>query len=395
MCDTLCLLGADRAVFGKNSDRPVGEAQVVEAFAPRPAGGTLHTQYLAIPDPGAHALVGSRPTWLWGFEHGVNEHGVAIGNERVWTTDDPHEQAPALIGMDLVRLALERAATADDALDVLTGLLEEHGQGGSCEDGHDEPYFSSFLIVDPSSAWVVETSARTWVARPVDDGAAISNRLTLRDDWTRASTDVAAGADFDGWRDPAIPTGLADHRLLATRTAVASGAGAVGARDLAGVLRHHGTRPWGAPGSDPTAVEPLPTGVDADWNGVTVCMHVRDYQATTASMIAELVPDAPVRLWACVGSPCVGVYVPVFALEPPNELADPLTWHRFARLRDRVEHDPTADALREIRAVLGPVESELWDDADAVHHSASAASIRGFAARSFAPVDAALVRLGV
>jgi len=31
--------------------------------------------------------------------------------------------------MDLVRLGLERATNADEALEVITGLLARHGQG--------------------------------------------------------------------------------------------------------------------------------------------------------------------------------------------------------------------------------------------------------------------------
>ncbi len=94
MCDTLCAIGRGRTLFGKNSDRPVAEAQVVEKYAARPAGDRLRAQYLEIDDAGAYGLVGSRPTWLWGFEHGVNEHGVAIGNEKVWTVDDPSQPSP-------------------------------------------------------------------------------------------------------------------------------------------------------------------------------------------------------------------------------------------------------------------------------------------------------------
>src|SRR6478736_2520001 len=110
-------------VFAKNSDRPPDEAQVVLAHAVRRAGATLQTQYLAIPDAGAAAFVGSHPSWLWGAEHGVNEHGVAIGNEKIWTTDDPRAQPVGLLGMDLVRLGLEQARTADDALRVITDAL--------------------------------------------------------------------------------------------------------------------------------------------------------------------------------------------------------------------------------------------------------------------------------
>ena len=91
MCDTLCGPAAGGMVFAKNSDRPVGEVQLAVPFGRRPtAGCTLRTQYLSIGDTGAHAVFLSCPTWLWGAEHGVNEFGVAIGNERVSTV---HEHA--------------------------------------------------------------------------------------------------------------------------------------------------------------------------------------------------------------------------------------------------------------------------------------------------------------
>ncbi len=218
MCDTLCVRTADGMLFAKNSDRHPGEAQVVEWHEPRPSGGALRTQYLTIDDTGAYAFLGSRPTWLWGVEHGVNEHGVAIGNEKIWTTDRPRDHAPALLGMDLVRLGLERSRSADEALTVITALLERHGQGGSGEPDRDEPYYSSFLVADPHGGFVLETSNRTWAARPVGDGAAISNRISLGTDWTRASADVGAGTDFDSYRSPRVPTGIADHRLRVTRS---------------------------------------------------------------------------------------------------------------------------------------------------------------------------------
>src|SRR5262249_36651676 len=251
VCDTLCAIGGGRTLFGKNSDRPVAEEQIGEVHGRRAAGGRLRTQYLEIDDAGAHALFGSRPTWLWGFEAGVNEHAVAIGNEKVWTVDDPHRAEPALIGMDLVRLGLERCATADDAIDVMTSLLSTHGQGGSGEEDPPDPYWSSFLVADARRAWVLETSGRTWAARPVEDGAAISNRITLGTAWTRASGAAPAGADFDRWRTPRTPTGIADHRLGATRQCVATGGAALTAADVVATLRHHGERPWGAPGGDP------------------------------------------------------------------------------------------------------------------------------------------------
>jgi secernin len=330
----------------------------------------------------------------------VNEHGVAIGNEKVWTIDDARAAPPALLGMDLVRLGLERGRTADEAVDRMTELLEQHGQGGTGEQDHDEPYFSSFLVVDARGGWIVETSGRTWAAKPVGSGAAISNRISLTTDWTRASADVAAGRDFQDWRDPGAPTAIADLRLDATESCVVAGAGAppgaFGPRDLVATMRHHGDQAWGAPGAPSPGISPVPTGVDEQWNGITVCMHLRGYQATTASMVSELPadPDAPLRAWVALGSPCASVYVPVFPTRRlPVELSRPGTWLRFAALRDRVEADP--DALNAVRAGLAGVEVELWERADTAVSAAAPQALDDFTATAWKPVDRALRALGV
>lgn len=385
MCDTLCVVGEAGTLFAKSSDRPAGEVQWARTFARRAAGGALHTQYLDLgTDPGAAALTfASQPAWLWGLEHGVNEHRVAIGNEAVYTVDDRRGAPAALLGMDLVRLALERGDSADAAFAVLVELLEAHGQGGSGWEHTNEPYYSSFLIADPTRAWIVETSARSWVAKPIDHGgAAISNRLAITTEHTHRSADVSPGGDWQAWRDPSAPTGIADHRLAVT---TACAAAAPSPADVVRALRDHGS-PDGT----------LPAAVGDDWSGITVCMHVAGYQATTASCVVELPhdPDRPVRAWIALGSPCVSVYVPAFDDSLAPELGTAATWNRFALLRDRVEADPTRhDELARIRAELDPVEAELWAAADDV--AADPARRDAFAATAFATVAAALGRLGV
>lgn len=375
MCDTFCIRRLGGMLFAKSSDRPVDETQVVEWLRPRQAGGELRTTYVEVPDAGSSAVLASRPSWMWGLEHGVNEHRVAIGNERVWTVDDPRAAPAGLIGMDLVRLGLERATSADAAVDVITELLEAHGQGGSGEEGADEPYWSSFLVVDPDGGWVVETSDRSWVAVPVGEGAAISNRLTLSTDWTRSSSDVESGADWDTYRSPGSPTGIADHRLAATRRCVA-GRRAEPGRAVA-ALRDHGSGPWGEPGGAPGDPLPLPDDVNDDWSGVTVCMHVRDYQCTTASMVADLPadPSEPLRVWAALGTPCTSVYLPVGVIDGevvmPAVLGDPEAWRAFSALSRLVERpgEEGHDALRRVRSVLAPVEASAWAEAEDLWNS--------------------------
>ena len=391
MCDTLCLLGADRTIFAKNSDRPRDEIHVVEVHPRRTGGGMLRTTHLEIKDIGAYALLGSRPAWMWGNELGVNEHGVAIGNERVYTLDDPTTAPAALTGMDLVRLGLERGKTADNAIDAMTGLLELHGQGGACLESGDA-YWSSFLVADANSAWVLETSESTWAARPVDRAAAISNRLSLGTEWTRASADLSRGDDFSTRIDPTAPAQRAEVRLAAT-TACLTTDDQSPARVVA-TLRHHGTIPWGAPGDDPGLVQPLPAPEEAEQDRPTVCWHDYTTLATTASMVADLRPATQpngTQAWVALGSPCASVYLPVFAPHAvPAAFADPSTWLRFARLRDRVEQK--AAALSEVRAVLGPIEADLWERAHGVPDDPD--QQRAFVEMGWHHVDTGLVRLG-
>lgn len=379
MCDTLCVLDDRGALFAKNSDRPAAELQVPAVHGPRRPGRKLRTQYLELDDEGAARALLSRPDWLWGAEHGVNEHGLAIGNEKVDTVSGVAHAPPALIGMDLVRLGLERARSADAAVDVMTSLLERHGQGGVGDRAFDQSYDSSFIVADAASAWVLETAGRSWAAEPVPPGgaAAISNRLSIRTGWTRASADVAPGADFDAWRDSAVDPAYADGRLAASRALLGDdggpgptreGHGPVTPGQLVAHLRDHGTGPWGEPGraADATTgggVVAPPARIGADGTGITVCMHVAGLMATTASMVARLpAPGAgPLRSWVAVGSPCVSVYVPVLGMpELPADLTR--LWGLGAALRARVEAD--GDELAGVRAVLGPLEAELWSEAD-------------------------------
>ena len=162
-------------------------------------------------------------------------------------------------------------------------------------------------------------------------------------------------------------------RLAASRRFLAAApSGGLAPAATAAHLRDHGTGPWGAPGSGgPIELPPEPLG--ADRRGASICMHGRS--VTAASMIAELVPGVgdgvPLRVYVAAGSPCASIYVPAFprtAGGPPPfvpvELSTEDLWRAADALRQRVEADP--DALVSVRETLGPVEDELWAEADDV-----------------------------
>jgi secernin len=205
MCDTMVVTPEASAdgvmLFGKNSDRAPNEAQYLTAVpaADHDSGSRVMCTYLKI-DQAAHtnALLLSKPFWIWGAEMGVNEHGVAIGNEAVFTRM-PRDKKPGLIGMDLLRLGLERADTAAKAVEVITELLARHGQGGSCGYRRRFYYHNSFLVADPREAWVLETAGRAWAARRIKGVGSISNGLTLGGEWELASADLVACAVRKGW----------------------------------------------------------------------------------------------------------------------------------------------------------------------------------------------------
>ncbi len=186
MCDTFVALPdatlQGDVIFGKNSDRPQGEIQdiVVIPAQTHPKGDWVECTYIKIPQvEKTLAVILSQPRWMWGVEMGANECGVVIGNEAVWTIQPYSDRG--LLGMDLVRLGLERGETAFSALKIIIDLLEKYGQGGNCAEHFSMNYHNSFLIADSDEAWVLETAGKYWVAERVKSGTrSISNNLSIR-----------------------------------------------------------------------------------------------------------------------------------------------------------------------------------------------------------------------
>lgn len=332
-CDTWVALSdatTDHSVIlAKNSDRPPMEAQPLvqvprQEHAP---GATVQCTYVTIPQVAETSeCIGSKPWWLFGYEHGMNEHGVAIGNEAVWSKE-PYQWKDGLLGMDLLRLALERGATAYQAMHVITELLETYGQCGDCEHEGEwgkANYHNSFLIADPKEAWVLETAGRYWVAKRIAKSVySISNIYSIETQWDEAHPNLVRHAVEMGWsKSPqdfnfardygdygsnAKNPGDMQNRRNTTLGCLRQDCPGVSVASMMRISRSH---------HEGTILEPRWSAADTFWS--MPCMHdsPRAPYRTNASMVAHLRADRLPLLrqvyWASFCNPCCGVFQPFY-----------------------------------------------------------------------------------
>ena len=380
MCDTFVSLATTdgSVILGKNSDREPNEAHDLRMVAATTATGDhVRATYITIEQaPRTHAVLLSKPYWIWGAEMGVNEHGVSIGNEAVFTKAK-RERAPGLLGMDLLRLGLERGETADEAVTIIAALLLEHGQGGEAGHTHHLEYDNSFIVADRTQAFVLETVGRDWAASRIPTSGSISNGLTL----TRAEQASAGLRDvvvkdrsdliYTRFSDSARRQCRTSDSLAGTRTDVAS---------AMRLLRDHGD-------------------AGPDWSpargitGQTVCAHagpgpIRVAQST-GSMVSHVTAD-DITVWLTgTSGPCTSVFKPVWfegglpAMTHPGQLFDPSTmWWRHERL-----HRQTLRNYPQRMAAYAQQRDAL--EQQFLHESTQAGDRAAFTAACFAQADAA------
>jgi secernin len=316
MCDTQIIRKDGITYFAKNSDREPSEAQLVVSIPAieNDRVATLKATYLEIPQTARrYGLILSKPYWIWGAEMGINDQGVVIGNEAVFTK--VHDRQPGLLGMDLLRLGLERGSNARHALAVITEHLEQYGQGGSCSlKDQSFCYDNSFIIADAEQAWVLETANRHWVARPVVELAAISNTLTIGTDYQLKSRGLE---DFARQRGLFIGKGElnfahsftapfytyfagAANRLSASYHCLRSSLAAKEidlkmAMDNLRVHHHSGDSHFARSNSD-------------------ICMHSCGYirrSQTCGSMVARLTECNSAAFFTGTSAPCLSIFKPV------------------------------------------------------------------------------------
>ena len=186
-----------QTLFGHNGSRPTNEGQ---ALYRQPAQDHAHGQALvfgplALPQARhTHAVIGWQSAGRWGFRHGVNEQGVAIGCNPIRTR--LAIATPGLSGPDLVRLALERAGNARQARDLILNLVTRHGQGWLAGSEAED---SSFLVADGKEAFVLETAGNHWAEQEIQTVRAVSDTCQMHQDWNHISRGLAELAIGRGW----------------------------------------------------------------------------------------------------------------------------------------------------------------------------------------------------
>jgi secernin len=420
-CDTWVALPdvttSGATILAKNSDRPVFDCQPL-LFHPRqtwPAGVVIDLGRTTIPQvQETYATIGSSPYWCWGYEEGMNEFGVAIGNEGIWTrvlardlatTADGSGPQLGPTGMDLLRLGLERGRTAREALDVITSLLETHGQFGSglpTKDAAEGAYHNSYIIADPREAWVLETAGRHWVARRHAKGStSISNTPSIGADWDMTSPRLAQTASDEGWWR-AERTGAVDFTL------------AYGDDGPVGQSRRAGAMARAACTSG--LLQERHGSVTPQW----MMRIARDESSTppvnldvTASSCVAVLPGSQDELpvfWWCPAVPGDSCYVPFFVhgggLPPMVSVAgthgrvvrapsgvdadafeETSYWWIFRDLHDRASAGMN-DRTPEIRAVFDALEQDFQDGLPEVLERAVSLRRAGKADEAAAVLDA-------
>jgi dipeptidase len=304
-------------LFALNSHGPAHASRrlVLQPGGPHVPGEQVRAESITLPQARqTWTTLGYRPGAVWGYQHGQNEHGVAAGCA-TWQTLLPPD-GPTLTGTDLVRLMLERAANARQAVDTLTDLVSRHGQGTPGEkDGTDHV----FLVADPRQAFVVETAGRYWALQEIAQVRAAGDVGVIRQDWDRLAAglaDHAIGAgqwpcdgtklDFAG-AVSAAPTGQASAlRRWGRATVLLEGQN--------GSIDPHFVRRLLADHYDATAYEVDPLA-PVPGEPVPLCRHDAGAgrSATRVSVLAELTTgDNGARLvWYAFGPPCLSLYFPI------------------------------------------------------------------------------------
>jgi len=376
MCDTLVALPGTTQhrtmLFAKSADCEINEANAVVRILRRKhvKGEAVRITHLMIPQvEDTYEIILTKAFWAYGCEIGINEYGLAMGEEAVFTNEAP-EPNDGIIGPDLMRLALERSRDCLEAIRIMTELLETYGQGGSAELKGNSHFDSSFLMADPREAYVLETAGRKWAVKKIEEFDSISNMLGISTDWQRCS--ISSGSKKLDWAQtyavPNVPPNLgAPDRQSITRGSLEAARGHITSRTLFQIMRQHGD------GYHPATA-------DAHRN---VCIHAGPQENRWWQADGVMVTDVGEQgalIWVTgTSGNCVSIFKPIFLgmdlpeIGPtPTEHFDPhsLWWkHELLHRRAMADFDRL---VPEIRRDFDAVEDKFLAESESVRRGTPA-----------------------
>lgn len=315
MCDTVVSLRTsnnEKSFFGKNSDREPGELQFIDVcvdpvkdFEEKPfyesllkytKGPLINLKDIFNKFHHPYKAILSRPIWMWGAEMGVNERGLTVGNEAVFSKEKPTKNG--LLGMDILRLTLHNCSSTAEARDFIINLISQYGQGGDGGYKGSLYYHNSFLIMDGKEAIVLETSGKNYAWKYVKESASISNCYTIRDSFEQMESKdfKTENSNFKKLYEGKFYTffsrgnerqSFTSNYLNQTKTSLDS---------IKSLLRDHMSKN-GKPGKTLSSV----------------CVHARGIvkSETTASIIVEYGTGSPVVWFTSSPYSCVSTYKPM------------------------------------------------------------------------------------
>lgn len=402
-CDTMVVKKGcskyGKNILAKNSDRPTGEPQPL-CFYPGKEyedGAVLKTTYLEIPQvKKTYSVVGSRPYWIWGFEMGYNEKGLMIGNEAEGSRMEPETEL-GLLGMDLLRLGLERAATAKEAIQVITDLLVQYGQKARASMLTERTYENTFILADIEEVWVLETAGREWVAKEIKTMQGISNCYSIETEFDLSSDNLEKIAREKRWLNPdemfnfakAYTGRLPNQPLGAQRfrrlNKLLQRNEMHDFSSLSQILRDHYEDELIAPRFGAT------TGMF-----LSVCMHMRDWgeSETTASLLGYYDDEIGIVGRYAPAQPCLSAYIPVYMTDSLPSImqkadkefdVDSLWWQM--KLLDLLVTVDEEKFAKETRIELAKLEQKFAQKALVAEEKAKEAVHRGAQTEAFKILD--------
>jgi dipeptidase len=347
-------------LFGLNSHRPPQEQQrlVIQAGGQHAPGEMIQAQHVRLPQiRQTWTTLGCQPENCWGYLYGINEHQVAVGFSH-WGSRLSSGRI-GLLGTDLVRVTLERASTAMQAVDLLTDLIRRQGQSrfagypSATEEDH------IFLVADGREAFVIEAADTYWALQEIRSVRAVSDVSVIRQDWDRICPGLAQHVSDRGWWEcdgnkldfgalGVDPVGRASalRRWGRATFMLESQNGHIDLNFCRQLLADH---------YDDTHFEVDPLSGAAE--PVPICRHAtrQGGPVTATNFLVELHPQRPaaVMAWCSFGPPCLSLSLPLVLL--PETL--PAAYHAATTaFRSRTMWQ----AARQLQQHVG-LDAERWE----------------------------------